>query len=261
MTQRTSSLTRAILAPNPGPMTLDGTNSYLIGRPGAGTVVVDPGPADDGHIAALVALAAEAPIELILITHHHADHTAASERLRRLTGAPVRAVDPAHCHGGEPLVDGEVIEAGGTSIRVIATPGHTADSACFHLPDDGAVGGAVRGSVITGDTILGRGTTVLIPDDGALANYLRSLETLRDLGPLTVLPAHGPVLADLAAAATSLLAHRRQRLASVRTALETLGADATVQSVADAIYADADPAVRFAVEASVATQLAYLRAG
>jgi glyoxylase-like metal-dependent hydrolase (beta-lactamase superfamily II) len=261
MTQRTSSLTRAMLAPNPGPMTLDGTNTYLVGGPGTPVVVVDPGPADDGHIAALVAAG---PIELVLVTHHHADHTAASAQLHRITGVPVRALDPAQCHGGRSLADGELIEAGGTSIRVIATPGHTADSVCFHLPDDAALGVGrdstnARGSLITGDTILGRGTTVLAPDDGALADYLRSLEGIRALGPITVLPGHGPVLADLAATTTALLTHRQRRLASVRAALETLGADATVQSVADAVYADVDPAVRFAAEASVAAQLAYLR--
>lgn len=251
MTQRTSSLTRAILAPNPGPMTLDGTNSYLIGRPGTSLVVVDPGPADGDHIAAL---AAEGPIGLILITHHHADHTAASEQLHRITGAPVRALDPAHCHGGEPLVDGEVLEAGGTSIRVIATPGHTADSVCFHLPDDGA-----HGSVLTGDTILGRSTTVIIPGDGSLAAYLSSLDSLAELGPAWVLPAHGPTLPDLATVCATLKEHRMRRLDEVRKVVATLGDDASVHLVTDRVYGHIDPAVRFAAEASVESQLDFLR--
>lgn len=241
--------TRVILAPNPGPMTLDGTNTYGIGAADAGsTVIVDPGPDDAGHIAKLVALNPE----LILVTHHHADHTGASAELHRLTGAPVRALDPAHCHGGDPLVDGELIEAAGARIRVLTTPGHTADSLCLHLPDDG--------SVLTGDTILGRGTTVIVGGDGSLADYLRSLEALHGLGDLTVLPGHGPQLPSIADACDQLIAHRQQRLDEVRLALATLGADATVQQVTDAVYPEVDPSIRFAAEQSVHAQLEYLRA-
>ncbi len=249
---RSSLLTRRRLAPNAGPMTLDGTNSYVIAAPGAASiVVVDPGPVDDGHLAAL---AAAGPVELVLITHHHPDHTAASERFAQLTGAPVRAFDPAFCVNGEPLRGGEEIRAAGTRIRVVATPGHTADSVCFQLPDDGP-----NGSVITGDTILGRGTSVIVHPDGALGPYLRSLSTLRALGPATVLPAHGPSLPDLAAICEAYLAHRRERLDQVRRSLADLGPDATVEQVTDRVYAEADAAVRFAAEASVRAQLAYLQ--
>lgn len=247
-------LSRTILAPNPGPMTLEGTNSYALSAAGSpGCVIVDPGPDDAGHVATLAALSPE----LILITHHHADHTAASAELHRLTGAPVRAADPAHCHGGEPLVDGEVIEAAGVSIRVIATPGHTADSVCLHLPDDTAL---TNGVVLTGDTVLGRGTTVIVGGDGTLGDYLRSLETLRGLGDATVLPGHGPELPSVADACRALIVHRRKRLDQVRTALSTL-TDATVQQVTDAVYPHIDPAVRFAAEQSVQAQLDYLRSG
>lgn len=248
----TSLLTRSLLAPNAGPMTLDGTNSYLIAAPGAASiVVVDPGPLDDTH---LQSLAAAGPVALVLITHKHADHTAASVDFARLTGAQVRAFDPAFCVGGDPLTDGELIDAAGTRIRVIATPGHTADSVCFHLPDDGP-----DGSVLTGDTILGRGTTIIGHPDGTLADYLDSLATLRALGPATVLPAHGPTQPDLAALCDSYLAHRQERLDQVRQALAVLGTDATPAQVTDLVYADTDASVRFAAEASVRTQLAYLR--
>ncbi|MHA6669575.1 MBL fold metallo-hydrolase [Homoserinimonas sp. A447] len=234
---------RVILAPNPGPMTLEGTNTYALSAPGSATcVIVDPGPEDAGHLAKLVALNPE----LILVTHHHADHTAASAELHRLTGAPVRAVDPAHCHGGNPLTDGEVIEAAGVSIRVLATPGHTDDSVCF----------VENGAVLTGDTILGRGTTVI---DGSLADYLDSLRLLRTFGSARVLPAHGPELDSIADACDALIAHREQRLDQVRAALSLLGADAAVTQVADVVYPDIDPAVRFAAELSVQAQLDYLR--
>lgn len=242
-----------LLAPNPGPMTLDGTNSYMLAGAGApARIVVDPGPADEDHLAAL---AAAGPVELILITHRHTDHTEGAAELARRTGAPVRAADPAHCINGAPLEDGERIPAAGLVVTVLATPGHTNDSVCFLLDGDGAAG-----SALTGDTILGRGTTVIAPPDGSLGAYLASLERLAALGPRFVLPAHGPTLPDLAAACGRYLAHRRLRLAAVRSALAALGADASVSAVTDAVYTDIDPSVRFAAEHSVAAQLDYLRA-
>jgi glyoxylase-like metal-dependent hydrolase (beta-lactamase superfamily II) len=249
---RSTELTRFRLAPNPGPMSLHGTNSYVVAAPGAtGTVVVDPGPPDEQHLREL---AGAGRVELVLITHRHADHTAAAERFAELTGAPVRAADPAHCHGGGPLRDGEVIHAAGTEIRVLATPGHTSDSVCFHLPGDG-----VHGSVLTGDTILGLGTTVLDYPDGTLGDYLWSLNRLEELGPATVLPAHGPMLPALDRIVRAYRDHRQDRLAQIRSALADLGAGAGVTEVADAVYAAVDPAVRPAAELSVAAQLHYLR--
>ena len=236
-------------------MSLEGTNSYVLraaGHPGA--VVVDPGPLDEEHLRAL---AGAGPVELILITHRHADHTAGSARLHHLTGAPVRAADPAHCHGsGVPLQDGEVLGAAGLEARVVATPGHTSDSVCFHLPGDGPLG-----SVLTGDTILGRGTTMLDYPDGTLGDYLGSLDRLESLGPAAVLPAHGPVLPSLTDVVRDYRTHRLGRLAQIRTALDRLGPDATAGDVADAVYADVDPPVRRAAETSVAAQLHYLRGG
>ncbi|HEY8754374.1 MAG TPA: MBL fold metallo-hydrolase [Arthrobacter sp.] len=246
-------LTAFFLAPNPGPMSLDGTNSYLIWAPGASaSVVVDPGPPDEGHLRRL---ADAGPVELILVTHRHADHTAGSLRLHELTGAPVRGVDPLHCHGGgKPLRDGETIQAAGVTIQVLATPGHTSDSVCFYVPADGP-----HGSVLTGDTILGRGTTMLDYPDGRLGAYLGSLDRLEALGPATVLPAHGPGLPSLEGITRAYRAHRHERLGQIREALEGLGRDATVAAVADAVYADVEPSVRRAAEMSVAAQLDYLR--
>jgi glyoxylase-like metal-dependent hydrolase (beta-lactamase superfamily II) len=250
--QRSSAQTQFILAPNPGPMSLDGTNSYVISAAEAdASVVVDPGPADEGHLRRLADLGR---VELILVTHRHADHTAGSVRLQELTGAPVRAADPRHCHGGEPLRDGETIRAAGVSIQVLATPGHTSDSVCFHLPDDGA-----HGSVLTGDTILGRGTTMLDYPDGALGDYLESLDLLEAIGQAAVLPAHGPVLPSLEAITRAYRGHRLERLGQIREALQRLGRDATAAAVADAVYADVEPSVRRAAEMSVAAQLDYLR--
>ena len=256
-----SRLATCVLAPNPGPMTLDGTNSYVLRAPGAsGVVIVDPGPADDAH---LERLAEFGPVELVLLTHHHGDHRDGLVRFAELVSAPVRAVDPAFCIGAPPLVDGERIDAAGLAIEVLVTPGHTADSVCFRLPDD-----SPHGSVLTGDTVLGRGTTIIADPDGALGPYLDSLERLRALGRaahahVAVLPGHGPVLQDLGDICDEYLAHRAERLEQVRAALLRLGADpadpATVGRVVDTVYADTDAAVRPAAEASVRAQLAYLR--
>jgi glyoxylase-like metal-dependent hydrolase (beta-lactamase superfamily II) len=250
--ERTSTLTRRVLAPNAGPMTLGGTNSYLIAAPGSsGVVVVDPGPTDHHHLATLASFG---HVELILLTHRHPDHSASIQQFAALTGAIVRAADPAFCVAGAALADGEQIVAAGTDIRVLCTPGHTSDSVCFQLPDD-----AAHGSVLTGDTILGSGTTIIDAPDGTLRDYLDSLAALRRLGPALVLPAHGPVLPDLVAICDAYTKHRLDRLDQIRDALTQLGQDASVSAVTDAVYAETDASVRFAAEASVRAQLAYLR--
>lgn len=235
-------------APNPGPMTLDGTNTWLL-RAAAGepALVVDPGPADEGHLAAL---AAHGPIGLILITHGHADHTEGAARLSELLGGThVLAVDPAHAIGGTPLADAH-LGGFGLDIRLLDTPGHTADSVCFLVEhDDERV-------VLTGDTILGRGTTVVAHPDGHLGDYLSSLELLSAYTGIPALPGHGPALADCAAAATFYLAHRRARLDQVRAAVDA-GARTPADVVA-AVYADVDRSLWWAAEWSVRAQLEYL---
>ena len=252
-----SPLATLVRAPNAGPMTLDGTNSYVLRAPGSpGIVVVDPGPANVAHLERLTA---HGPIELVLLTHHHADHSEALAEFARSTGAPARAIDPAFCIDAPPLADGELVRAAGLDIQVMATAGHTADSVCFLLPDDGD-----HGSVLTGDTVLGRGTTIIADPDGAVGPYLESLTRLQALGeraggPVTVLPGHGPVLRDLASICEDYLVHRAERLDQIRAALAELGEDASVGDVTDLVYADTDASVRGAAEASVRAQLRYLR--
>jgi len=246
-----------VRADNPGPMTLDGTRSYVLRAPGSSScVVVDPGPDDERHLATL---AEAGPVELVLVTHRHADHTAGSSRLRELTGAPVRAADAAHCHGGDPLRDGERIDAAGVRIDVLATPGHTADSVSFLVAAPGE-----EPVVLTGDTVLGRGTTVISEPDGSLRDYLASLDLLERGGDGRIgLPGHGPAIDDLGVAVRAYRAHRLERLAQVREALAALGHAPGDAAAADAVvahvYADVDPSVRRAARQSVVAQLAYLR--
>src|SRR5439155_13544841 len=141
-------------------------------------------------------------IALVLVTHGHFDHSQLGAELHARTGAPVRAADPQFCHDAAPLADGESLDAAGVTVRVLATPGHTADSLSFVVGD--------RDAVLTGDTILGRGTTVVAHPDGVLGPYLESLERLRELGDATVLTGHGPELPSLAPVATYYLAHREE---------------------------------------------------
>ncbi|MGH8959957.1 MAG: MBL fold metallo-hydrolase, partial [Jatrophihabitantaceae bacterium] len=192
-----------LLQANPGPMTLDGTNTWLLRAPDAGEViVVDPGQQDERHLDAL--LAAAPKIALVLVTHGHFDHSEAAAQVHERTAAPVRAIDPGHCRDGPPLVDGELLDAAGIRLRVLATPGHTADSASFLVGSGDAV--------LTGDTILGRGSTVVAHPDGNLSQYLDSLHRLHELGDAIVLTGHGPELPHLGEAAEFYLAHRAERL-------------------------------------------------
>lgn len=251
-----SARARCVLAPNPSPMTLDGTNTWLIAEPDARrALVVDPGPDHEDHLRRVAeeARARDLEVAAVLLTHGHADHSAGATRFARLTGAPVRALDPAHRLGEEGLGEGDVVDLDGLELRVVATPGHSGDSLCFHLPADGAL--------LTGDTVLGRGTTI-IADDGRLGDYLTSLDRLRVLADSTqlrqLLPGHGPLLDDPLGVLDYYIDHRRERLAQVEAAL-TAG-DRSAMEVVRRVYGDVDESLWPAAEHSVRAQLDYLRA-
>ena len=245
---------RCVLAPNPSLMTLDGTNTWLVAEPGAAAaIVVDPGPDDEGHLRRVRETAAEAGqrIDKIVLTHGHSDHSGGARRLAELTGAPVQAVDPAHRLGPEGLEPGDTVRAGGCELRVIETPGHSADSVSLLLEADGAV--------LTGDTVLGRGTTV-IGADGNLSDYLASLDRLRTLtdvrGVAALLPGHGPMLADPAGTLDYYIAHRAERLAAVEAALAA--GETTLKGIVARVYVDVDRALWPFAEWSVRATLGYL---
>lgn len=185
-----------LLAPNPGPMTLEGTNTYLYGE--GPCAVIDPGPDDDGHVAAILAAAEQrGGIGVVLLTHSHADHAAAAERLGREAGAEVVL----------PREDEEA-RAG---LRVLATPGHEVDHVCF-LSDDGVC--------FAGDLVLGLGSTIVGPDGGGLAAYMESLRLLRAEPLRLICPGHGPWITDPAAKLDEYIGHREAREARLLAALE-----------------------------------------
>jgi glyoxylase-like metal-dependent hydrolase (beta-lactamase superfamily II) len=243
-------------------MTLDGTNTWVLREPGASrSVVIDPGPPEESHLAAVAELAGE--VGVVLLTHHHLDHSEAAKEFATRMGCGVRALDPAQRLGSEGLAGGEVVEVDGLEIRVVATPGHTADSLSFVLPAEGAV--------LTGDTVLGRGTTVVAHPDGQLGAYLGSLDRLHALAEAqeigTIWPGHGPVIDDALGALDYYIAHRAERLAQVEAALEELrvqphpeglAGEELPSRVVEIVYADVDPVLWGAAELSVRAQLAHL---
>lgn len=252
---------RCLLAPNPGTMTLDGTNTWVLREPGADRcVVVDPGPVEDGHLDLLTETTGE--VAVVLLTHHHLDHAESAAELARRKGCPVRAFDPALTLGADPLRDEDVLDVDGLVLRVLATPGHTADSVSLLVPAERAL--------LSGDMVLGRGTTVVAHPGGRLAPYLASIQRLRDLAAAgevdTVWPGHGPVLDDARGVLEGYLSHRHQRLEQVRGALADLGVTAAedddlARRVVERVYADVDESLWVPAQLSVLAQLAYLAEG
>jgi glyoxylase-like metal-dependent hydrolase (beta-lactamase superfamily II) len=284
-------IARCVLAPNPGPMTLDGTNTWVLRAPGSSrSVVIDPGPPDEGHLAAVAEAGGD--VAVVLLTHHHLDHSEAARGFAERMGCGVRALDPAYRLGSEGLGEGDVVAVDDLEIRVVATPGHTADSLSFVVSSER--------TVLTGDTVLGRGTTVVAHPDGRLGAYLDSLDRLHALAEAheieSVWPGHGPVIEQALPALDFYLAHRRERLEQVREALRDLDVpltaadpDSTVPAppvssapladapgssiplarppgssitlarrVVEIVYADVDPVLWPAAELSVRAQLDYL---
>ena len=239
-----------VLAPNPSPMTLDGTNTWVLREPGARqSAVVDPGPLDEGHLARSLMWPATS---VSCCSPMAISTTARCGRFAELAGCDVRALDPRHRVGSQGLHDGDVVSVTGLEIAVVGTPGHTSDSLSFVVRGDRAV--------LTGDTVLGRGTTVVAHPDGRLGAYLGSLRRLRDLAyhaeVTRVLPGHGPVLDDAGLVIDHYLVHRRERLEQVSAAVAAGAVDP--MDVVRVVYADVDRSLWPAAELSVRAQLDYL---
>lgn len=250
------------LCPNPSPMTLEGTNTWILTEPGSReSIIVDPGPLHETHLERVVAHVESigSRVALTLLTHRHDDHAQGADRFQELTGAPVRAIGRGH----DDLSDGDRLAVGDLEVLVVSTPGHTGDSISFVLP--------AEQTLLTGDTILGRGSTVVAHPDGQMSAYLKSLERLRRLTEsrqvTTLAPGHGPVVPDAEAAVERYIEHRGQRLDQVRAAVDLIRsgdgiaeeqacdiADAVVQEVYAEVPRELWPAARL----SVLAQLEYL---
>jgi glyoxylase-like metal-dependent hydrolase (beta-lactamase superfamily II) len=238
-----------IRAGNPGPFTLEGTNTWVLGREPAW--VVDPGPSLDAHVSAVVEeVAARGGLGGVALTHGHGDHTGALPALLAEAGpAPVAAMDAAVASGGGTAAGQGVVLADGDSFGpflAVATPGHSPDHLAF-----------VAGSVcFTGDAVLGRGSVFVAPAPGALAGYLASLQRLRGL-PLDLLcPGHGPVVDDPAAKLDEYVAHRLDR---ERRLLDALGRGLrTEEELLDDVWDDAPPGLRPAAATTLRAHLGKL---
>lgn len=211
-----------VLAPNPGPLTLDGTNTWVVGE--HPSLVIDPGPEDAGHLREILREAHG--VAAVLLTHRHPDHAPGAGALATATGAPVLGFRPEPGEGR--LRDGQVIEGGGVRLTAVHTPGHTPDHVVFLEPSSRAL--------FTGDAVLGRGTSVVDPPEGDLAAYLRSLRSMLALDARTIYPGHGPVVWSATAKLEEYLEHRAER---ERQVLEALAAGSrTPEELVGEIYAD-----------------------
>jgi glyoxylase-like metal-dependent hydrolase (beta-lactamase superfamily II) len=249
-TERWSDRVVRVLAPNPSPLTLEGTNTYVVGEPQADRVVViDPGPAGAEHQDRVLAACDGRRVELVLLTHAHADHAEGARGLADRTGAPIGALDLAWQGPGAPaLVPGRPLSAAGLALVPVPTPGHSADHCCFLLQGERAM--------FTGDHILGRGSTVVEWPGGDMSAYMRSLSVLLDYDLERLYPGHGPLVTDAEAKIDEYLDHRHQR---ERQVLDALAAgDRIPAEVVARVYAEVDPVLHPAAELSVRAHLVKL---
>lgn len=219
-----------LLAPNPSLLTGAGTNTYLVGD-GDALLCIDPGPANNVHLEAIVAAAAtRGRIATILLSHSHADHRPLARSLALRCDAPIRCLDPSRDNdGAQSLADRERVRAGELALEAVHTPGHAADHLCFFDHDSRAL--------YSGDHILGGMTTVVAPPDGDMTAYMESLERVRRLRPAVIHPGHGPRVDDAAALIDEYLVHRREREGQVLATLRERGPEAAPSDLVPEIYA------------------------
>ena len=210
-------LVRRVLAANPSPYTYTGTQTYLVGN-GNELAVIDPGPDEPEHLAALLAAIGRAKVVAIACTHTHRDHSPAAAPLAKETGAPIVGCAPLVVESGEPridapfdrdyrpdrvLADGEQLAGEGWTLTAVATPGHTSNHLCYALEESGAL--------FTGDHVMGWSTSVVVPPDGDMADYMASLDKLHARSDRIYYPAHGPAVANPRQLVRGMIGHRRQR--------------------------------------------------
>jgi glyoxylase-like metal-dependent hydrolase (beta-lactamase superfamily II) len=235
-----------VLADNPGPYTLEGTNTWVVGESPA--IVIDPGPSDERHME--IVLEKAGPIGAVLITHRHPDHAPGAQALAAASGAPVLALEPRH--GEERLAAGQAIAAGGIVLRAVRTPGHSPDHVIFH--------DVVASALFTGDAVLGRGTSVIDPPEGDMADYVRSLVAMRALAPRVLYPGHGPVVETGVQKLDEYLAHRQMRERQVLECLAVATHARSPDELAAEIYSDYPDELRAAAARTLLAHLLKLEA-
>ena len=241
---------RLIRANNPGPLSLAGTNTWVLsGREGSSTIVIDPGPPLPEHLAAIEALGSPAAI---ILTHHHPDHSEAAPALGEELGVPIYAALPQLALNATPLVEGDVIAHAGWDLTVLATPGHTSDSVCLRLD----------GALFTGDTLLGGSTTIIAPPTGSLADYFATMRRLGELTDVPGFPGHGLAFSSVGAWATHNAEYREGRLAQLVGVYNRESHDADhatlLSRVAAATYGENGAPVAGYIEEMTRAQLAFL---
>ena len=259
-----SRLIRRVTADNPGPFTFKGTGTYIVGR--GEVAVIDPGPDDPAHLAAILAAVAGETVTHILITHHHADHSPLAGPLKAATGAPIYGcavagpeaddtgevkMEAGHDHDFRPdvsLCGGGMVGADGWTMEAIATPGHTSNHICYALKEENCL--------FSGDHIMGWSTTVITPPDGDMTDYLMSLERIRERHFDTLWPTHGPPIRAVDAFIAAYAEHRQERVDQILNALKA--GPARIRDLTPRLYADVDPRLWPAAARSMLAAMIHL---
>lgn len=254
-----SPLVNRVLAPNPSAFTYTGTQTYLVGK--SDVAVVDPGPDDLAHLAALTAAIAGRPVRAILCTHTHRDHSPAARPLAQATGAPIIGCAPLTLEDDGPradaafdadyrpdrvLGDGERVRGAGWTLEAVATPGHTSNHLCFALIEEGAL--------FTGDHVMGWSTSVISPPDGDMTAYMASMQRLLEREDVVYYPAHGEPVENPQRLVRGMMGHRKQREGQILRFLERNGVSAIPDMVAE-MYKGVDPRLYGAAGRSVLAHL------
>jgi glyoxylase-like metal-dependent hydrolase (beta-lactamase superfamily II) len=245
---------QGLVAPNAGPLTLDGTRTWLVGRDRV--LLIDPGPDDERHVGDIRRSIAGRPVDGILLTHAHADHSASASLLSGELGAPILASSSTLARlnlPGRVLADGDAVpvSAGGPSrsrLQVVETPGHSADHLSFLL--------LPQRWLFTGDLVLGSGSSAVLHPDGRVGDYIGSIRKLEALRPARLFPGHGPEVSDAAAKLEEYRLHRLERQRQIEMAVaEGLS---SVAAIRRAVYGDLAPGLAMAAEASISAHLLHL---